>query len=370
MKKTLVAAAVVAALATSAFAEITFGAWLRVLAAPVASNGDDTVVAMSNSWGYGARSARLNVNAVAEDGNAGFAMGIYNDASMNISAGDEAQMWVKPVEQVKVSVGKFDNNTLRGDLCYGSWNWMRCAQNTTGEGFIMSGNGAKGLMVEVTPIDALYIQALVPINPNGSGDAVQLAEDAYKGVRGGFAYTIDGIGKLKAQYIGNVTGNNVEDKTVEAEFDLTAVDGLYVCAGVVANIWDDAKADSKTTKIAAGASYQINDALKVSASGEYQMYDDIDASITVGAGVDYALADGLNAVADVRALIPTEDYDDERGDPTVSFMVGIQKNVSSNGYIGVAFQGVTNGGSFSNDAVDGTEDNFAWAVPVAVSVWF
>ena len=365
MKKTLVAAAVVAALATSAFAEITFGAWLRVLAAPVASNGDDTVVAMTNSWGYGARTARLNVNAVSEDGNAGFAMGIYNDASMSLTAGDEAQMWVKPVEQVKVSVGKYDNNTLRGDLCYGSWNWMRCAQNTTGEGFIMSGNGETGLMVEVTPIDALYIQAMLPIAPNGSGDAVQLAEDAYKEARGGFAYTIDGLGKLKAQYIGNG-----DDRTVEAEFDLTAVDGLYVCAGVVANIWDDAAPDAATTKIAAGASYQINDALKVSASGEYQMYDDVDASIKVGAGVDYALADGLNAVADVRALIPTEDYDDERGDPTVSFMVGIQKNVSSNGYIGVAFQGVTNGGSFSNDAVDGTEDNFAWAIPVAVSVYF
>lgn len=365
MKKTLVAAAVVAALATSAFAEITFGAWLRVLAAPVASNGDDTVVAMTNSWGNGARTARLNVNAVSEDGNAGFAMGIYNDASMSLAAGDEAQMWVKPVEQVKVSVGKYDNNTLRGDLCYGSWNWMRCLQNTTGEGFIMSGNGETGLMVEVTPIDALYIQAMLPIAPNGSGDAVQLAEDAYKEARGGFAYTIDGIGKLKAQYIGNG-----DDKTVEAEFDLTAVDGLYVCAGVVANILDDAAADDATTKIAVGASYQINDALKVSASGAYQMYDDVDADIVVGAGVDYALADGLNAVADVRALIHTEDYDDERGDPTVSFMVGLQKNVSSNGYIGVAFQGVTNGGSFSNDAVDGTEDNFAWAIPVAVSVYF
>lgn len=361
MKKTLVAAAVVAALATSAFAEITFGAWLRVLAAPVASNGDDTVVAMTNSWGFGARSARLNVNAVAEDGNAGFAMGIYNDASMSLSAGDEAQMWVKPVDQVKVSVGKYDNNTLRGDLCYGSWNWMRCAQNTTGEGIIMSGNGDTGLMVEVTPIDALYIQALIPIAPNGNGSAAQLAEDAYKKARGGFAYTIDGIGKLKAQYIGKG-----DDKAIEAEFDLTAVDGLYVCAGVVANIWDNAAPDAATTKIVAGASYQINDALKVSASGEYQMFDDIDAAINVGAGVDYAVADGLSAVADVRALIPTEDD----VDPTISFMVGLQKNVSSNGYIGVGFQGVTNGGSFSNDAVAGTEDNFAWAIPVAVSMWF
>lgn len=361
MKKTLVAAAVVAALATSAFAEITFGAWLRVLAAPVASNGDDTVVAMTNSWGWGARSARLNVNAVAEDGNAGFAMGIYNDASMSLSAGDEAQMWVKPVDQVKVSVGKYDNNTLRGDLCYGSWNWMRCKQNTTGEGIIMSGNGDTGLMVEVTPIDALYIQALIPIAPNGNESAAQLAEDAYKKARGGFAYTIDGIGKLKAQYIGKG-----DDKSIEAEFDLTAVDGLYVCAGVVANIWDNAAAEDATTKIVAGASYQINDALKVSASGEYQMFDDIDAWINVGAGVDYAVADGLSAIADVRALIPTDDD----ADPTVSFMVGLQKNVSSNGYIGVGFQGVTNGGSFSNDAVAGTEDNFAWAIPVAVSMWF
>lgn len=362
MKKTLVAAAVVAALATSAFAEITFGAWLRVLAAPVASNGDDTVVAMSNSWGGSARTARLNVNAVAEDGNAGFAMGMYNSAAMDLTAGDEAQMWVKPVEQVKVSVGKYDNNTLRGDLCYGSWNWMRCGENTTGEGLIMSGNGDTGLMVEVTPIDALYIQALVPFANDGTS---VLAEDAYKAARGGFAYTIDGIGKLKAQYIGKG-----DDKTVEAEFDLTAVDGLYVCAGVVANIWDNAEADDATTKIAVGASYQINDALKVSASGVYQMYDDVDADIVVGAGVDYALADGLNAVADVRALIPTEDSEDEKGDPTVSFMVGLQKNVSSNGYIGVAFQGVTNGGTLSGGAVDGTEDNFAWAIPVAVSVYF
>ena len=50
MKKTLIAVAAAAALtATSAFAEITFGAWLRVLASPVASTGEEVVAGMENS---------------------------------------------------------------------------------------------------------------------------------------------------------------------------------------------------------------------------------------------------------------------------------------------------------------------------------
>ena len=66
MKKTLIAVAAAAALtATSAFAEITFGAWLRTLTAPVASNGEDTVVGTANSWGWGARTARIDINGVS-----------------------------------------------------------------------------------------------------------------------------------------------------------------------------------------------------------------------------------------------------------------------------------------------------------------
>ena len=202
MKKTLIAVAAAAALTTSAFAEITFGAWLRVVAAPVASDGDETVTAMGNSWGYGARVARLNVNAVAEDGNAGFDMGIYNDLNDGLSTGDQWSIWTKPVEQVKLSFGKFDNNTLRGDVCYGSWNWLRPTSSwiAEDEGLLMSGNGGKGALIEVTPIEGLYIQALIPIDTTK-----QKAEDVYKNARGGFAYSIDGIGKIKGQVILNNT---------------------------------------------------------------------------------------------------------------------------------------------------------------------
>ena len=409
MKKTLIAVAAAAALTTSAFAEITFGAWLRVLAAPVASDGDETVTAMGNSWGYGARVARLNVNAVAEDGNAGFDMGIYNDLNDGLSTGDQWSIWAKPVEQVKLSFGKFDNNTLRGDVCYGSWNWLRPTSSwiAEDEGLLMSGNGGKGALIEVTPIEGLYIQALVPIDTTK-----QKAEDVYKNARGGFAYSIDGIGKIKGQVILNntpekaaadavygwkdddddpATGPNwvvvteaaaasdsVLDKTIEAEFDLVAVENLWAGFGAKFNLWDedDNHKEDEKIKLALGASYQVNDQIKVTASGAFFMYtekkDDggVDPRFQLGAGIDYSFGNGINLAADVRYLSKKNDEDNT---DHLAFLVGATKGISSNGYVGVGFQAQTNSGTWANTVITGEEtkgDKLTWAIPVAVSVWF
>nr|WP_318692908.1 hypothetical protein [uncultured Treponema sp.] len=443
MKKTLIAVAAAAALTTSAFAEITFGAWLRVLAAPVASNGDETVTAMGNSWGYGARVARLNVNAVAEDGKAGFDMGIYNDLNDGLSTGDQWSIWTKPVEQVKLSFGKYDNNTLRGDLCYGSWNWLRPTSSwyVDDEGLLMSGNGGKGVLIEATPMEGLYIQALIPIDAK-----MQKAEDVYKDARGGFAYSIDGIGKIKGQVILNgtakveaadakagfwkdkngnklasapvgadtpsgyadllskgytytpaknaVTGSDAYlDKTFEAEFDLTSVENLWLGVGFQMNVIDklDDRAAQKVNpssdesvtyaqstkmKIALGASYQVNDDLKVSASGAYltaqKGKDDggVDGVFQLGAGVDYNLGEGINLAADVRYKSKVNDEDNT---DSLAFLVGVTKGISSNGYVGVGFQAQTNSGTWSNTVITGEEakgDKLTWAIPVAMSVWF
>ena len=409
MKKTLIAVAAAAALTTSAFAEITFGAWLRVVAAPVASDGDETVTAMGNSWGYGARVARLNVNAVAEDGRAGFDMGIYNDLNDGLSTGDQWSIWTKPVEQVKLSFGKYDNNTLRGDVCYGSWNWLRPTSSwiAEDEGLLMSGNGGKGALIEVTPIEGLYIQALIPIDTTK-----QKAEDVYKNARGGFAYSIDGIGKIKGQVILNNTpekaaadavygwkdvddDNTTEpvwavvteaaaasdsalDKTIEAEFDLVAVENLWAGFGAKFNLWDEDDNHKKDEKIklALGASYQVNDQIKVTASGAFFMYtekkDDggVDPRFQLGAGIDYSFGNGINLAADVRYLSKKNDVDNT---DHLAFLVGATKGISSNGYVGVGFQAQTNSGTWANTVITGEEakgDKLTWAIPVAMSVWF
>ena len=60
-------------------------------------------------------------------------------------------------------------------------------------------------------------------------------------------------------------------------------------------------------------------------------------------------------------------YDKDEG--AISFLVGVTKNVSSNGYIGVGFQGATNGNGLTGIGAN-KNDDFVWAVPVALSVWF
>jgi hypothetical protein len=375
-------------------------------------------------------------------------MGVYNDVTMSLSAGDEANLWVKPLDIVKVSYGKYDNNTLRGDVCYGSWNWLRPTSSwiAEDEGLLMSGNGGTGLMAEITPMEELYIQVMAPITTSQVK-----AGETYKNLRAGFAYTVPGLVKIKGQYIGkgkaskdvetaataaeygwkdddddpatapvwavvnaakdasSTTEDGNSNCTLEAEVDVLAVEGLFAGVGFQYNVIKDGDdladkamdeaitkavnagksegdimqaavgAMSTKMKIALGASYQVMPELKVSASGAYLMYygEDVDPRFQAGLGVDYDLGDGLAANADFRYLSPAKS-DGEKADNTdhIAFSVGVTKSVSSNGYIGVAFQGQTNSGNFGNNVItgkandDGEYKNFTWAIPVALSVWF
>ena len=403
MKKTLIAVAAAAALTTSAFAEITFGAWLRALAAPIAHNGEDAIVAYGNSWGWGARTARLDINGVSEDGKVGFSMGVFNDMDDGLGMGDRAVIWAKPIDQVKLSIGKFDSpdNGLRGDLCYGSWNWLR-PNNWLydGEGLTFDGIWRKGLMAEVDPIEGLHMFAVIPMSKDyaKAGEKnpdvkYQKAEDAYKNIQAGFGYTIDGIGKIKAQYIGDYTEVTVDGKDetattgqVGVAFDLTAVENLYVTVGARFGIADKDYCDAGYLKMAytAGVSYQVTDQFKVSADGGVKMTQDDsfgkaddpdDMAFFAGAGIDFAVADGVNLAADVRFI--NTGCGEEGDDNSISFLVGVTKSISSNGYIGVAFQGSTNGAGLINNGCDNAiapagekGDDLVWAIPVAISCWF
>ena len=417
MKKTLIAVAAAAALtATSAFAEITFGAWLRVLASPVASTGKDVIAGVENSWGYGARTARININGTSEDGKAGFVMGVYNDFESGLGQGDDAYLWVKPVDTVKVSVGKFDSptNGLRGDFCYGSWNWLRPFNWVRdGEGLTFDGIWRSGLMVEADPMEGLHAFAVIPMS-----SSYKSAEEVYRNIQVGFGYAIEGVGKLKAQFIGDygyttkesdtgdyyldASSGNIKQKSVAYDkdqdkttgqigvaFDITAIENLYVTVGARFGIADkDYAPDYLKMEFSAGASYQVSETMKFSVDGDYRQYQDKvlgggdDSLFSVGAGVDFTVMDGLAAVADVRYM--SNNYGKNGDDGAISFLVGVNKSVSSNGSLGIGFQGATNGcGLVMNDGSGiqagksytlgkdgGDGDEFVWAIPVSVSVWF
>ena len=410
MKKTLIAVAAAAALtATSAFAEITFGAWLRSITG-VASNGEDILTGTSNSWG-GIRPSRVNVAGTSEDGNAGFKLDIYFNASSwgnyvattdeegkkvtgksdeFLQVGDNAYLWVKPADQIQLSIGRFDGaeTGLRGDFCYGSWNWLRPGNwIAEDEGLTFGGSHKNGLMAKITPVDGLVAVVQLPVyNPVWGGNNAaykngnNTIEDTFKNGMYAAAYSIEGLGTLKAGFFGDYqeSGDYKKTGTVNVAFDLKAVENLYVTVGAFFGIADkEMDAWNEKMKFTAGASYQVSDAMKFSVSGGYVQYQDKctgkdgkdDSAFGIGAGVDYVIMDGLNAAADLR-------YKSNAGgdsDGAISFLVGVTKNVSSNGYIGVGFQGATNGNGLTGIAganKNGKNDDFVWAVPIALSVWF
>ncbi|MDE6720262.1 MAG: hypothetical protein K2J68_10460 [Treponemataceae bacterium] len=371
MKKLIGTAMLAALLATSAFAEITMGAWLRVLAAPVAYDGDDIVSGMTNSWGWGARVARVDFNGASDDEKVGFSMSVFNDAYNGITAGDNYAIWAKPWDFLKVSFGKWDYTAFRGDLCFGSWNWIRPNNwfaADEGLTFDQLGN-QNGIQIELTPIEGLLIMWNLPLE-SGFNDAYKMFQKQDIAAK----YTIGDIGTIKAGWEGQTSEYNGDAKKlgdINVAFDLTAVENLYLTVGVKVNIANsDAKTDgTEFLKAAAGMSYQIADNFKLSASLAVQTYEEVDPALQVGVGVDVGLTDELTLNADVRALFG--DLGDI--DPTISFLVGLQYSISSNGYVGIGFQGSTNSCGFLSEAGGikaAKADAFCWAVPIAISCWF
>ena len=402
MKKTLIAVAAAAALtATSAFAEITFGAWLRVITG-VGSNGEDVVMGTTNSWG-GVRPARLNAAGTSEDGKAGFKLDFYfeNDEiwvhDKNIRIGDNGYLWVKPIDQIQLSIGKFDGGEtgFRGDFCYGSWNWLRPFNwIVEDEGLTFRGSHKDGLMARITPIDNLVVLVQLPVmsakwGGNNAGyvakagteDAKNTAADVFKNAAYMASYSIEGLGTLKAGFFGDYkeSGDYKQTGTVNVAFDLNAIENLYVTVGAFFDIADKEMGEwHEKMKFTAGASYQVSDAMKFSVSGGYVKYMDKcawlgnkDNAFQIGAGVDYVIMDGLTLNADVR--YKNVGYGKDKDDGSVSFLAGVVKSVGGNASLQAGFQGSTNGCGLvqADTGIPAVEnDDFVWAIPVGLSVFF
>ena len=407
MKKTLIAVAAAAALtATSAFAEITFGAWLRVITG-VGSNGEDVVMGTTNSWG-GVRPARLNAAGTSEDGKAGFKLDFYfeNDEiwghDHDICIGDNGYLWVKPIDQIQLSIGKFDvgETGFRGDFCYGSWNWLRPGNwIVEDEGLTFRGSHKDGLMARITPIDNLVVLVQLPVmnekwGGNNAGyvakteteDAKNTAADVFKNAAYMASYSIEGVGTFKAGFFGADGEKTVEGKkynqtgTVNVAFDLNAIENLYVTVGAFFDIADKETGEwHEKMKFTAGASYQVSDAMKFSVSGGYVKYMDKcswlgnkDNAFQIGAGVDYVIMDGLTLNADVR--YKNVGYGKDKDDGSVSFLAGVVKSVGGNASLQAGFQGSTNGCGLVNTEDTGIpaveKDDFVWAIPVGLRVFF
>lgn len=399
MKKIISVLTGLALVAGAAMADgITFGSFGRGLWNVAANSGDDVVTDMHQSWGGAAPRTGIGVSGSTE--NVGFAVDIHANGDSGISLGDNALIWVKPIEQIKIVAGKKDQNELRGDAAFGLWNWDRIgavgAMELEGWTFpdVFDGNG---VAVVAYPIDGLTVGAGIPLSLSGAGATL---EDTYAhGANYAAAYAIDGIGTIKAAYMTKATAKDKDGKdkdygVIAAAFDLTMVDGLYASVGAqipTAHVFTSLDIDLKDpmnpkvtasdvpTVVNAYARYSL-DALAVhlAVGTKLNTFDvkkaikgddaalDGQVGFAIGAGADYSLDNGIGFFGDVRYAngIYMANTSADKSD-CLTLGLGVEKNFS-NGKIGIAFEGATNG----NGRYTYEDNAFAWEIPVKVEYCF
>ena len=424
MKKIVGTIAAVAVAAGVAFADVGIGSWGRAVWTPVAYDDADGKVKSWEGISWGGNFSRVGITVHAESENVGFALDMNADdyGNKGIGVHDIAHFWAKPWSWLEVKVGKTQDDTGRGNIAYGMFNWKRMGAGWTGEDvtFTRFGNGgggqAQGAILKVTPVEGLWIIGAFDVQDNGEAVSTFGNHAQY-----GVGYNIEGIGHIRAQYIGgekttDMDGNTVAKDQINAAFDLTAVENLYLTVGAYIPLHlnrGDYKPHYKGTpidksfyfdtesgspkqneyknnsieesipqvKLAVGASYKVAavtfnaffvgylpNTVKISGIGEITK----DFNCQVGVGADVDLGNGIGLVADVR-FSSAVSYSDsstthKASGEEVVFLVGASKALT-NGSIGIGFQGDINT-VIAENFTDNSNTRFNWCIPVVISASF
>lgn len=295
MKKLIGSVAIAALLAGAAFAEIGISSWGRAIVSPVASNGERNVYWMGTSWtdGKGGQPRATGLSFFASSENVGFNVDMCGE---NITANDTAYFWAKPIDQVEVRIGRIQEGTGRGNLCFGLWDWIRGGSAAIfGEDFTFLRTTNDGFSVKITPIDGLWAVAAVDMG-NGSDEWYKCYSNGTNNTRYAVGYNIENIGSIRAQWITRKSGekdvnwngkigkkgDDIKTDTfygiINPAFDFTGVDGLFVTVGAYI---PTAKVYSLTKKDAVEAADGLRIVKGATTVSTYAATDTVDAGDTI-----------------------------------------------------------------------------------------
>ena len=356
MKKIVGTIAAIALAASSAFAGANFGmGFNRGFFTPFAWDGE-AKADISTSWGNAPRIG-ASFSAASED------VGVVADVKFDnggVAVNDNAYIWVKPASWLKLNIGQSFDDTLRGNACFGTWDWLRPG-NILGEDLTftrvcqnpLSGAYAplQGAIVMLDPIEGLHVSAGLKITDYNA----QTWENVAKNIQVQAGYTIPDVMQIKAQWIGN--GDN---GVINAAVALKAVEGMTLDVGAFYNTASTA-AQPVTISAFWGMGF---DALSVNVNAKVDLAKDADnaTKVAAGAGVGYDFGNGLSCGADVRY---SQDFQkDVNNVPAIAFAAWLDKGIA-NGTLGVAVQGALKTGIRDFAASD-----FTVAVPVRVQCFF
>ena len=390
MKKIVGTIAAIALAASSAFAGANFGmGFNRGFFTPFAWDGE-AKADISTSWGNAPRIG-ASFSAASED------VGVVADVKFdggNVAVNDNAYIWVKPASWLKVQIGQSFDDTLRGNACFGTWDWLRPG-NILGEDLTFTRvcknplDGAyapvEGAIVMLDPIEGLHVSVAIKtanrywdatLDDNGKPkgwsytDAYKVNswENVAKNIQVQAGYTIPDVMQIKAQWIGNGANGGV----INAAVALKAVEGMTLDVGAFIPVEDASK-----TTIAAfwGMGFDavsVNVNAQVALANDSRSFPDSDKTdVKAGAGLGVDLGNGLSCGADVRY---SQSFKANVNNvPAIAFAAWLDKGIA-NGTLGVAVQGalktsVRDFGVHKEGGVDVFHD-FTIAVPVRVQCFF
>lgn len=432
MKKVVSLAVAAATLVGSAVADITFGSWGRgnwiVMANQINDKGDGNDIVMGSRQGWGGANPRTALSVHGNGDVAGFNLDIFSNA-YDLSVGDNAYIWVKPIEQVKLSIGKHDVNTFRGDACFGLWDWIRIGTVSgkfESEGFTFGDTDKNGVELTVTPIENLTLFAALGLDITGNGtegvydpsETVAMTVDGkkYKQLENGeykeigkvgggkatkatevlgrnstyaMAYTLPELATIKlglftwGKAATNKDGEAVDQNIIQVAADVVAVENLFLSIGakiptviqnkdnkgekVQVNAYARFKAtDELTAHVKLASTFCDTDKKKVAEDGADKKGKAVGFAFAVGA--DYAIDDTLTAFADIEyATGVYQSGTSADNADCFTLGLGVWKNIGP-ASLGVAFEGATNDkGAYK---VYEAGKGFAWNVPVRFQYCF
>jgi hypothetical protein len=384
MKKLLLIVALLTISLTVCFGQAAVSGWGRGIFIPVVAADGDPQSGTVASWYHGG--PRIGFTISGSSDNVGAHVDILFDGNA-VGVGDQAKIWVKPVEMLTLSIGMIFDDTLRGNAGFCAYNWLRF-DAMTGDDMVFERIGAKGMqsqfVASIAPVDGAYIvMGLGRTVPSWktdtdvnlmktSGVDNKVMENMFKQGQYAVGYDIPGIGLMRAQFIGYPSATDDLNGLINAAFKLTMVEGLMLDIGGKIPM-DSEQAGGKTAEIDIYANYTM-DTLVLHLAGDIHINEEIDfvnlgeLGFGVAVGVEYGLDGGLTIQADARYRnsIALNVLDDE-GDGLIGGGI-FAKWSYSNGIFGLGLEVVNTNYTF--EAVKEDPTAMVIAIPIRLEYWF
>ena len=279
MKKRIALSVVLSVLAVTAFAEISVSGQFDAILVPLQilmqkdppAGQEEITVGAGLGRDGSAATPRARIGVVASDPDEKIGLNFKVQFNMHPDSGstgsfrvafdDFAEVWVKPIDWLRIDVGRFVNDTLRGKI--GDDNWQHYTLRMSDPDAIFSrfrgpawdGTDGGGFLVSLTPVEGLFIGLGVPgmVSFRGSGtgfgsgranETIEKLGYAYQRIQAGIGYNIKDIGLIRAQFVGSkprvglkedgsfdISGGTIVAPKIEAAFAFTMIEGLVLDLG-------------------------------------------------------------------------------------------------------------------------------------------